>query len=117
MLVLVLAITPMCAQVDVLTRRNDNFRSGVNAQETILTHASFRNGFGKLWTLYANAKIMAQPLYVSIARASSESFPSSNSSSASSISLPFGLPPGLPLCPGFRCFKFSRRPATVSPLF
>jgi hypothetical protein len=69
-LAFLLAITPMLAestfaQVDVLTRRNDNLRSGVNAHETILTQSSVRTGFGKLWTLYADAKIMAQPLYVS----------------------------------------------------
>jgi hypothetical protein len=69
-LAFLLAITPIFAessfaQVDVLTRRNDNFRSGVNAHETILTQSGVRTHFGKLWTLYADAKIMAQPLYVS----------------------------------------------------
>jgi hypothetical protein len=49
---------------DVLTRRYDNARSGVNAHETTLTHQSVRTRFGKLWTLYADAKIMATPLYV-----------------------------------------------------
>src|ERR1039457_2451928 len=65
LLAVVLVIAPLFAQVDVLTRRNDNFRSGINAHETILTHQTVRNRFGKLWTLYADAKIMAQPLYVS----------------------------------------------------
>jgi hypothetical protein len=64
-LVFALPITPAFAQVDHLTRRNDNFRSGVNAHETVLTQANVRTRFGKLWTLYADAKIMAQPLYVS----------------------------------------------------
>ena len=64
-LALVLAVAPLGAQVDVLTRRGDNLRSGVYAQETILTHATVRTRFGKLWTLFADAKIMAQPLYVS----------------------------------------------------
>jgi hypothetical protein len=64
-LVFAIATTSMFAQVDVLTRRNDNFRSGVNLYETVLTQASVRARFGKLWTLYADAKIMAQPLYVS----------------------------------------------------
>ncbi|MGB8064460.1 MAG: hypothetical protein WCF26_21405 [Candidatus Sulfotelmatobacter sp.] len=63
--VFALAMTPVFAQVDVLTRRNDNFRSGVDARETILTQNNVRTRFGKLWTLYADAKIMAQPLYVS----------------------------------------------------
>lgn len=65
LLVFILATVPMFAQVDVPTRRNDNFRSGVNARETNLTQDSVRARFGKLWTLYADAKIMAQPLYVS----------------------------------------------------
>jgi len=60
-----LSIAPIFAQVDVLTRRNDNSRSGVNARETILTQAAVKSRFGKVWTLYADAKIMAQPLYVS----------------------------------------------------
>jgi hypothetical protein len=64
-LVLTLAISPIFAQVDVLTRRVDNSRSGVNARETALTQQAVRTRFGKLWTLFADAKIMAQPLYVS----------------------------------------------------
>jgi hypothetical protein len=53
------------AQVDVLTQHNDNQRSGLNLQETLLNHQSVKSNFGKLWTLYSDAKIMAQPLYVS----------------------------------------------------
>lgn len=65
-LLLFLIVVPvMLAQVDVITRRYDNFRSGVNDKETILNHANVKTHFGKLWTLYADAKIMAQPLYVS----------------------------------------------------
>jgi hypothetical protein len=64
-LALALLVAPAFAQVDVATRRNDVSRSGVNAHETILTHTSVHTKFGKLWTLYADAKIMAQPLYVS----------------------------------------------------
>jgi hypothetical protein len=64
-LALAIAIAPVFAQVDVLTRRYDNSRNGVNTHETILTQAKVRTGFGKLWTLFADAKIMAQPLYVS----------------------------------------------------
>jgi hypothetical protein len=59
------ALASATPHADVLTRRNDNMRDGVNASETILTHDSVRTHFGKLWTLYADAKIMAQPLYVS----------------------------------------------------
>ena len=63
---LVLALVmPAFAQVDVLTRRYDTFRSGVNARETILDVKTVPARFGKLWTLFADAKIMAQPLYVS----------------------------------------------------
>jgi hypothetical protein len=53
------------ARVDVPTRRVDNSRSGVNSHETVLTQDAVRTRFGKLWTLFADAKIMAQPLYVS----------------------------------------------------
>ncbi len=56
---------PVFAQVDVLTRRYDNLRSGVNSREVTLTQQNVRTRFGKLWTLFADAKIMAQPLYVS----------------------------------------------------
>ncbi len=51
---------------DVLTQHNDNTRAGVNAAETILTTANVSpQGFGRLWTLYADGQIVAQPLYVS----------------------------------------------------
>ena len=50
---------------DVLTQHNDNFRSGANIDETILNAKTLRTGaFGKLWTLYADGQIVAQPLYV-----------------------------------------------------
>jgi hypothetical protein len=65
LLAAVIALAPIAAHADVLTRRNDNTRSGVNPKETLLTQDSVRTRFGKLWTLYADAKIMAQPLYVS----------------------------------------------------
>ena len=55
----------MCAQIDVLTRRIDYARSGVNSKEITLTQNAVRTKFGKLWTLYGDAKIMAQPLWVS----------------------------------------------------
>src|SRR5262245_27773885 len=64
-IVLLLVSAPAVAQVDVLTRRFDNARSGVNSRETQLTPTTVKNKFGRLWTLYADAKIMAQPLYVS----------------------------------------------------
>lgn len=55
----------MFAQVDVLTQRYDNQRTGFSTRENILTPDSVRTRFGKQWTLYSDAKIMAQPLYVS----------------------------------------------------
>ena len=64
LMVLVL-VSPAFGQVDVLTRRYNNARNGVNDQETILNQETVRSRFGKLWTLYADGKIMAQPLYVS----------------------------------------------------
>jgi hypothetical protein len=53
------------AQVDVLTQRDDSARSGVNLHETVLTRQTVHTKFGKLWTLFSDSKIMAQPLYVS----------------------------------------------------
>lgn len=52
-------------RADVLTQRNDNARTGVNAAETILTTKNVKTDtFGKLWTLYADGQVVAQPLYV-----------------------------------------------------
>ena len=62
-LVVLLTTGTMFAQVDVLTRRVDNLRSGVNSHETTLTQDAVQNRVGKLCTLFADAKIMAQPLY------------------------------------------------------
>jgi len=64
-LFLLLAASIAFSQVDVVTQHNDNQRSGRNTQETALNHQSVRTGFGKLWTLYSDAKVMTQPLYVS----------------------------------------------------
>ncbi len=62
---LLFAASVAFAQVDVLTQHNDNQRSGRNTQEVILNHQTVQTRFGKLWTLYSDAKVMAQPLYVS----------------------------------------------------
>ena len=64
-LCLLLAASMAFAQVDVLTQHNDNQRSGLNTREMVLNHQTVRTRFGKLWTLYSDAKVMAQPLYVS----------------------------------------------------
>jgi hypothetical protein len=51
---------------DVLTSRYTAARTGVNLDERVLTPAAVGGGrFGKLWTLYADGQIVAQPLYVS----------------------------------------------------
>lgn len=55
----------MTAQVNVLTQANNVQRTGANLQETALTAANVHSNFGLLWKLYSDAKIMAQPLYVS----------------------------------------------------
>ena len=67
---IVLAISAVAAssawgQVHVLTHHNDNRRTGANLHETTLTVASVKQTFGKLWTLFADGQIVAQPLYVS----------------------------------------------------
>src|SRR5260370_28918741 len=52
-------------QASVLTQHNDDRRSGANLQETKLAVTSVKQKFGKLWTLFVDAQIVAQPLYVS----------------------------------------------------
>ena len=50
---------------DVLTQHNDNARSGLNAEETVLTPGTVTPAsFGKLYTLTLNASVNGQPLYV-----------------------------------------------------
>jgi hypothetical protein len=51
--------------VNVYTQRIDNQRSGANLGEKYLNQGNVKTEFGKLWTLYSDAKVMAQPLYVS----------------------------------------------------
>jgi hypothetical protein len=53
--------------VDVLTQRNDNFRSGLNLAETNLTPANLKSPglFQKLYFRILDANAYAQPLYVS----------------------------------------------------
>jgi len=51
---------------DVLTSRNTSGRTGVYAAEKLLTPTRINAAnFGKLWTLYADGQLVAQPLYVS----------------------------------------------------
>jgi outer membrane protein assembly factor BamB len=58
------AVPPAWSQVNVLTHHNDNRRTGANLKETQLTVANVTQKFGKLWTLFADGQIVAQPLYV-----------------------------------------------------
>lgn len=51
---------------DVLTQHNDNARTGATLDETVLNTTTVNSTrFGKLWTLYADGQVVAQPLYVS----------------------------------------------------
>lgn len=51
---------------DVLTQHNNRQRTGANLTETTLKTSNVNTQhFGKLWTLYADGQITAQPLYVS----------------------------------------------------
>jgi len=58
------AVSPAAA-ADVLTQHYNNARTGANLGETTLKTTTVRPGsFGKLWTLFADGQISAQPLYV-----------------------------------------------------
>ena len=54
------------AQVNVLTAHNDNARTGLNPNETILTPTNVNiYGFGKIFSRPVDGPVYAQPLYVS----------------------------------------------------
>src|SRR5271165_2329865 len=60
-----LSCTLVMAQVAVSTYHNDNYRSGANAQETILTPSNVNlQSFGKRLTFPVQGYVYAQPLYV-----------------------------------------------------
>lgn len=63
--VLILSLAA-AAQVNVLTYHNDNRRTGLNANETILSTANVNaNQFGKLFSYVVDGHVFAQPLYMS----------------------------------------------------
>jgi hypothetical protein len=50
----------------VLTQHYNNARTGATLDETTLNTANVSSlTFGKLWTLYTDGQVVAQPLYVS----------------------------------------------------
>jgi hypothetical protein len=50
---------------NVVTQHNDPARTGANLEETILTPAKVKSGFGKVFSRHVNGQIYAQPLVVS----------------------------------------------------
>ena len=51
------------AEIRVLTYHNDNARSGVNSNETILTLTNVKSGtFGKLFSDTVDGQVFAEPL-------------------------------------------------------
>jgi hypothetical protein len=65
----VIAVLPIAAQVDVLTHRYDNSRSGTNLNETTLKKSNVNNkNFGKLAFRNVDGDIYAQPLIVTKAQ-------------------------------------------------
>jgi len=66
LLIFVLGAIVSGGATDVVTYHNDNSRSGLNAQETILTTANVNSSsFGKLFTMPVDGKVDAEPLYLS----------------------------------------------------
>lgn len=66
LLILPIFVAPSWGQVDVLTQRYDNARSGANLRETLLNPSNVNaKGFGKLFSRDVDGEIYAQPLIVS----------------------------------------------------
>src|SRR5215203_2003548 len=64
--VLLLVASPAAAQIDILTNRYDQARTGANLSESTLTTANVNvNQFGKMYSYPVDGSVYAQPLYVS----------------------------------------------------
>ena len=63
-LALLFLSTESWAQTPVLTYHYDNFRTGQNTNETILTPANIASNFGALFSQPVDGQIYAQPLYM-----------------------------------------------------
>jgi len=65
LLLVVSTAAPAWSQVNVITERYDNARTGSNLNETILNTSNVNvNQFGKLFTQVVDGSLYAQPLYV-----------------------------------------------------
>jgi hypothetical protein len=66
LLVFAFCALPANGQVNVLTYRSDNLRSGQNLSETTLTNTRVNSStFGKVYTLSVDGYVYAQPLHLS----------------------------------------------------
>jgi PQQ enzyme repeat len=63
--VLLIGLHEASAQTNVLTWHNDNFRTGLNSNEAILTPANVRSStFGLRFNFIVDGRVDAEPLYV-----------------------------------------------------